>query len=95
MPQQRTIAQVNPKVIEWIIDSSGWEISELAEKLDVDSQTIQNWKSKKQGIDLQILEKLAGYVKRPLAIFFLPDPPSEPKITDFRKILRASACNGL
>lgn len=86
MPQQRTIAQINPKVLEWIIDSSGWEISELAEKLKVDPKTIQNWKLKKQGIELGILEKLADYVKRPLAIFFLPSPPSESEIKDFRKI---------
>lgn len=86
MVQQKTVAKINPKVLEWAIDSSGWEISDLAEKLDVDPNTIENWKLKKQAIELQILEKLADCVKRPLAIFFLPKPPSEHTITDFRKI---------
>lgn len=86
MVQQKTVAKINPKVLEWAIDSSGWEISDLAEKLDVNPKTIENWKLKKQAIELQILEKLADCVKRPLAIFFLPEPPSEHPITDFRKI---------
>lgn len=91
MARQKAISKINPDVLKWIIDSSGWETSDLAEKLEVKPELILKWKTKKQPIDIQQLEKLADCVKRPLAIFFLPKPPSEHVLKDFRKIAGSSS----
>ena len=86
MPRQETIVKIKPEVLKWTIDSSGWENEELAKKLNISSETLENWKSKNVGIEIKKLEKLSGFVKRPLAIFFLQSPPTESELTDYRKL---------
>ncbi len=86
MVRQKVAAKINPDVLKWIIDSSGWSNREIAKKLEVSPKTILQWRSKKQAIDIHVLEKLAECAKRPLAVFFLPRPPSEPPLTDFRRL---------
>jgi len=86
MPRQETIVKIKPEVLKWTIDSSGWENEELAKKLNISSETLENWKSKDVGIEIKKLEKLSEFVKRPLAIFFLQSPPTESELTDYRKL---------
>jgi len=86
MAKQKASISVNPQVIKWTIESSGWEIEELANKLNVEPKTIKEWQSKEHPIDIKKLENLAEKVKRPLAVFFLPKPPVEPKLTDYRRV---------
>ncbi len=83
---QEILVQVKSEIIRWVIDSSGWDVEELAKKLKVSDTLIKNWKTRDQGIELKKLEKLAEYVKRPLAIFFLENPPHESELTDYRKL---------
>ena len=85
MPETRLV-NVNPQVMKWIIDSSGCEIEELAEKLNVNGTVIENWKTKSEGIKIAKLEKLSKYLKRPLAVFFLEKPPEQADITDCRTV---------
>lgn len=86
MPRQMSLVKVKPDVLKWTIDSSGWEDEELAKKLRVSSQTLDDWKTKSVGIEIKKLEKLSECVKRPLALFFLQAPPDEPKLADYRKL---------
>ena len=85
MPETNLI-NVNPQVMKWIIDSSGCEIEELATKLNVHETVIESWKTKSEGIKITKLEKLSEYLKRPLAIFFLQNPPTQADITDYRTV---------
>ena len=85
MPET-SLVNVNPQVMKWIIDSSGCEIEELAEKLNVHGTVIENWKIKSEGIKIAKLEKLSKYLKRPMAIFFLEKPPEQANMTDYRTI---------
>ena len=78
-----SLVNVNPQVMKWIIDSSGCEIEELAEKLNVHGTVIENWKIKSEGIKIAKLEKLSKYLKRPMAIFFLEKPPEQANMTDY------------
>ena len=86
MAKQKTVVKVNPQIIKWIRTSGGWEINELAKKLNVDVETIRKWESKELPIEIKKLEQLADCVKRPLALFFLKKPPVEYELTDFRKL---------
>ena len=86
MAKQTSLIRVNPDVIKWIIESSGWEINELAKKLNMSEESIRNLVLRESPIEIRKLEKFADYVKRPLAVFFLPKPPSEPELTDYRKV---------
>lgn len=77
--------QVKPEVIKWAIRNSGWEESELILKLKISESTYQNWL--KGNITIKQLENLANKLKRPLAIFFLPEAPKDkPKPKDYRML---------
>ena len=86
MHNQKTIVKINPEVLKWTIESAGWEIKELAKKIEIEPEFIRSWESKESPIELKKLEKIAEFLKRPLAVFFLPEPPQEAKLTDYRKI---------
>ena len=83
---ETNLINVNPQVMKWIMDSSGCEIEELAEKLNVHETVIESWKTKSEGIKITKLEKLSEYLKRPLAMFFLQNPPTQADITDYRTV---------
>ena len=86
MRNQKTLVKINPKVLKWSIDSTGWSIKELSQKTKIDPEQITQWQSKASSIELSKLEKIAFNIKKPLAVFFLPEPPKEDKLTDYRKI---------
>lgn len=73
-------AQVTPEVLAWARDSMGFEIAEIAEKLKQTSVTpavIEAWEEGYANPTYAQLEKLAGFYKRPIAMFFFPSPPEE------------------
>jgi len=79
--------EVNPAIIRWAIETSGWPIPELSKKLKVSEKTIESWLKGKRNPTLRQLENLAKYVKRPLSVFFLPYPPKEkPLPKDYRML---------
>ncbi len=69
---------VNPDVIRWAREKAGFTIEEISLKLNKKASIIEEWEN---GISLPTynqLEDLAyRFYKRPLAIFFFPDPPTE------------------
>ena len=85
MSKQKIMVKIKPKVLEWIIDTSGYKNKELAKKLDVSETTLENWKKKSVDIKIEKLERFAHVVKRPLAIFFIQTPPIESKLIDYSK----------
>ena len=81
------VVSVNPSVLKWARESSGWTIQEISKKLKVDPHALQKWESGEQPTTLAKLEGLANFYKRPLAAFFLPRPPEEPpRPADFRSL---------
>jgi len=86
MRNQKTLVKINPKVLKWTIDSSGWSIKELSKKTEIEPDQITQWQSKTSSIELPKLERIASSLKKPLAVFFLPEPPKEKNLTDYRKI---------
>lgn len=76
---------VNPAVMEWARESAGLDMEAVARNLRVNVNIVKGWESGTRKPALKTLEKLAFFYKRPLAAFFLPEPPQEPPVpTDFR-----------
>lgn len=76
---------VNPAVMKWAKESAGLDAEGVARRLGVSVNTVKGWELGTKKPSLKILEKLASFYKRPLAVFFLPEPPQEsPMPVDFR-----------
>ncbi|PIU61116.1 MAG: zinc peptidase [Armatimonadetes bacterium CG07_land_8_20_14_0_80_40_9] len=91
MPSKSFIVSVEPTVLIWARESIGMNIGDVAKRLKglkVSKDTISKWESGQKNPTLIQLEKLAKSIyKRPLAAFFLPEPPEElPLPEDFRTL---------
>jgi Zn-dependent peptidase ImmA (M78 family)/transcriptional regulator with XRE-family HTH domain len=85
MPRQRIEINVEPKLLLWARETIGKSRSEVASKLKVSEKTIEGWESGQSKPSLTQAETLSRLYKRPLAAFFLPEPPKEqPHPQDFR-----------
>ena len=74
------IQGINPTIVRWARERSGYTLQEVAKSLNRDVATISNWESGAAAPTYVQLEKLADKYKRPVAMFFFPEPPHE---TDF------------
>ena len=74
------IQGINPTIIKWARERSGYTLQEVAKSLNRDVVTISKWESGAAAPTYVQLEKLADKYKRPVAMFFFPEPPHE---TDF------------
>ena len=86
-------AKVTPEVLRWARESAGIRLEEVAEQLElkrVTAETIQQWESGRGNLIYLQLEKLAKIYRRPVAIFFFPEPPEEPSLKrQFRSLPEA------
>ena len=72
------IAGLNRAVLTWARERSGLTVAQVAEKLGKDPEVVAGWEVGPSGPTYPQLEKLAYDVyKRPVAIFFFPEPPAE------------------
>ena len=79
--------EINPQVIKWAINTSGWSIKELSQKSIASENTIKKWIKGEKYPTFRQLENLSKYLKRPVAVFLLPNPPEEkPLPTDHRTL---------
>lgn len=88
MSANNQIIKIKPSILIWARESLGLTVAEVAAKFDKDREIVQQWENGKTSPSLAQLEKLAYTIyKRPLAVFFLPEPPKEstPK-QDFRTL---------
>ena len=74
------IQGINPDIVRWARERSGYTLHEIAKSFKKDIATISNWESGAAAPTYLQLEKLADKYKRPVAMFFFPEPPHE---TDF------------
>jgi transcriptional regulator with XRE-family HTH domain len=68
-------ALVKPALLVWARERAGLRLEDAAAKLDVEVERLQRWE---QGTDLPSiaqLRKVGEAYKRPLAVFFLSEPP--------------------
>jgi Zn-dependent peptidase ImmA (M78 family) len=88
MPRNLSLdVEVEPRVLQWVIGTSGWTQVEITKKLKISPSTFQNWLTGEIHPSLKQLEELSKTVKRPLAAFFLSQPPEEPPLPkDYRQL---------
>jgi Zn-dependent peptidase ImmA (M78 family)/transcriptional regulator with XRE-family HTH domain len=74
----RTLSGANPKILKWAREMSGYSLAQVADALKKDPAIIMAWESGKDSPTYVQLEKLAYQLyKRPIALFFFPEPPEE------------------
>ena len=75
------VSGMNPRILRWARHTAGLSTGEVAAKLGKDAEIIEGWEA---GVDVPTyvqLETLAYSVfKRPIALFFFPEPPEEPTL---------------
>lgn len=86
MPE-RVEALVNPALLTWARDSAGYTIEQAAKKAQVKPERLVSWERDEARPSIPQLRKLASAYKRPLAVFYLPEPPWEfSPMRDFRRL---------
>ena len=86
VPRSATIA-VDGRLLKWARETAGLSDATLAKKMGIKQSTkLEAWEAEgaRAEITARQLERLADATKRPLAAFFLPDPPREVALPDFR-----------
>ena len=73
MPRARP--PVNPEVLKWAVEESGYSPEDLAASLNVDTVTVEEWIAGESGPTQGQFTSLARRLRRPKTIFFLPKPP--------------------
>jgi Zn-dependent peptidase ImmA (M78 family) len=70
---------VNPKVLAWARRRSGQTVDQVAKAMGKKPEVIESWEAGVSTPTYAQLETLAYKVyKRPVALFFFPEPPDEP-----------------
>lgn len=68
----------NPVVLKWARETSGYSVEDIASKFNKTPDVIRQWESGENSPTYVQLERLAYELyKRPIAIFFFPEPPQE------------------
>jgi len=87
MSKKSLEVDVKPKVLIWARESIGRTINEVASRLNINTNLVEMWESGDKKPTLNQLKTLSTYYKRPLAVFFLTEPPEElPLPKDFRTL---------
>ena len=76
------IQGINPIIMKWARERSGYTLQEVAKSLNRDVATISDWESGAAAPTYVQLETLADKYKRPVAMFFFPEPPQEPDFVE-------------
>lgn len=86
MPKRHE-ALITPEVVLWARKRVNMPLEVAARKLQVDPETLEAWEQGTQRPSMSKARDLARVYRRPLAIFYLPEPP-EPldMLHDFRRL---------
>ncbi|MHA2611537.1 MAG: helix-turn-helix domain-containing protein [bacterium JZ-2024 1] len=90
MPERTFEVKINPQIIKWARETSGFSIDEVSKKLKISEENFKKIESGSKLPTFRQLEYLARCFRRPVAIFFLPEPPDEPSLTSSFRILPKS-----
>ncbi len=73
---------INPEILKWARERSGYSLDAAAKTLSKDISFINECESGNLALTYAQLETLADKYKRPVAIFFFPEPPEEDNIAE-------------
>lgn len=85
---KRIKATVNPNVLTWARESAGFDLAAAAAKVEIDEEKLAAWEAGDDQPSIPQLRKLAEGYKRPLAVLYLPEPPTTAfqAMHDFRRL---------
>lgn len=88
----RVQALVRPDMLIWARESAGLSPDVAARKAQVKAERLNDWEAGVQRPTVKQLRKLARVYRRPLAVFYLPEPPTTFKpLHDFRRLSGVAA----
>src|SRR5450759_4465939 len=70
---------VNPTILKWAREKAGYSLEDIARSFGKEVQEIHQWEIGEATPTYSQLEKISySLYKRPIALFFFPEPPGEP-----------------
>lgn len=82
-----TAIPVNPAVLRWAREESGYGADRVASRLGVKEERVLAWERGERQPTQRQLEELARFLRRPLGVFFLPRPPQiAPLGAEYRRL---------
>ncbi|MBK6957004.1 MAG: ImmA/IrrE family metallo-endopeptidase [Nitrosomonas sp.] len=76
--KSESVLGIQPELLRWARKTVGMSVTEVADSLKRKPEEIESWEAGHSAPTYPQLEKLAYQLyKRPLAVFFLPEPPEE------------------
>lgn len=94
MPQRATA--INSALLVWARERAGLSVQDVADRLGRDPSVIEGWEAGASAPTYGQLEKLAEAIyRRPVALFFLPEPPDEAPLRSEFRTLPDADLNGL
>lgn len=83
-------ALIKPQLLVWARETLGLSVEEAAKKASVAADRLAAWEAGEQRPTIAQLRKLGVIYKRPLAVFYLPEPPKAFRpLSDFRRLPEA------
>lgn len=87
MSTQRVSEVLKPALMRWARETAGLTPEQAAKKIGVKPTRLAEWEAGSLRPTVAQLRKAAQVYKRPLAVFFLPAPPTQPTpLHDFRRL---------
>lgn len=87
-------ALINLEMLKWARNYSGLTTENVAKKLKKLPEDIKMWESGAKKLTFKQLLKIAEIYKRPVALFYLKEPPKDFKpLNDYRKIPNTESSN--
>lgn len=81
-------ALVKPELLTWARKSAKYDIAQAARKIGISEDRLREWESGQTRPTISQLRKIAAVYHRPLAFFYLPEPPTTfLAMRDFRRLL--------
>ncbi len=72
---RRISANVKPELLAWARESAHLSIDQASAKLKIRQDTLEKWEAGEEAVTIAQARKLGEVYKRPLAVFFLSEPP--------------------
>jgi Zn-dependent peptidase ImmA (M78 family) len=86
MPRVEALA--NPAMLRWARNRMGFSLEDVSKKTRVSAERIEAWESGTARPTITQLRNLGRVYKRPIAVFYLPEPPGPgpQPIRDYRRV---------
>lgn len=92
---ERQYALVDGELLIWARESARFDLESAAKKIGVPPHRLDAWEQDELRPTMKQLRKLANVYKRPIAVFYLPEPPKDfQALRDFRALPSGRATEG-